>query len=231
MHTHPSLLASLLLCAAVSFGSFACEKEKVQVKSQRSTKTVELPPKPPLEPPKYTKQHADGVWTVEGLLRNNKKAMGNTVKVRGSIVKLVKCPPPAPHTEEEIAKFKALHDKWKKLVKLGKRINKIPPDEPILKPKKQARTCNPRPQAVLQDTPPSDRFKLTVAGSMYSPLAVFTNGQVVTIEGVFDMVTPDGHYMNQDGLMHLKDVPQEDDDKVQEAPGEAAPAAGKKAKK
>ena len=84
---------------------------------------------------------------------------------------------------------------------------------------------------MLQDVPPNPRFKLLVAGSMYSPLKVFKLDQVVTIEGVFDMVSPDGHYMQQDGLVHLKDLPEEDDEPINEAPGEKAPPPDEKKKK
>jgi len=219
---HPRLLLGTGLVLSAVF-LLACEKEKVIEKSPRSNVAVELPKKPTLTPPKYVKQHSDGVWTVEGLLRNNKEVMGKTVRVRGKIVELTRCPPPKPYTQEEIDKFNKLHDKWKKLVRLAKKIKKIPPEEPVLAPKKQARTCNPRPKAMLMDEPANDRFQLIVAGSMYSPLKDFKDTQTVTIEGLFDMVTPDGHYMSQDGLIHLKDLPEPEDDDVQEAPGEAPP--------
>ena len=214
---------ALTLLAASTFG---CEKEEVIKKSPRSTTPVELPKKPSLTPPEYVKQHPDGVWTVEGALRHSKELMSKSLRVRGTIVDLVKCPPPKPHTPEEIEAHNKLHDKWKKIVKLAKRLKKIPPEEPVLKPKVQDRTCNPRPKAILQDATPNDRFKLLVAGSMYSPLKSFKKGQVVTLEGLFDMVTPDGHYMSQDGLMYLKDIPKAEE-AIQEAPGETAPTEGK----
>ena len=207
-------------------GTVGCEKEKVIKKSVRSTTPVELPKKPTLKAPEYVKQHPDGVWTVEGALRHSKELMSKPLRVRGTIVELKQCPPPKPHTPEEIEAHNKLHDKWKKLVKYAKRTKMRAPDEPVLKPKVQDRTCNPRPRAVLQDATPNERFKLLVAGSMYSPLKNFKKGQVVTLEGLFDMVTPDGHYMSQDGLLHLKDIPKPDD-AIQEAPGETAPSGGK----
>lgn len=223
------LVLPLCIAALVAGG---CEEEKKIEKSPRSQEAVELPKKPALTPPKYTKTHPDGVWTVEGLLRNNKEVMGKTVKVRGKIVELRQCPPPEPYTEAELARHAELHEKWVKQVKWVKatRSKKIPAPEPILKPKKQSRSCNPRPLAMLQDAPPNDRFKLLVAGSMYSPLKNFKDGQTITIEGMFDMVSPDGHYMQQDGLMHLKDLPEPEDDegKIQEAPGEPAEPEKKK---
>jgi hypothetical protein len=208
----------LLLLGAWTVG--ACEKEEKPTLSQRSEVAVQLPAKPSLTEPVYTKTHSDGSWTVEGLMRNRDDNLGKIVKVTGKLVEVAKCPEPEPYSEEELAKYQELLKKYEKMMRVfAKQIKsgklKAPP-KPELIPLETARTCNVmsiegkalgKPHAVLVDEGgDNERFRLLVAGTMWSQLRVFDKGKAVTVEGMFDMVSPDGHYVEQRGLVHLKET-------------------------
>ncbi len=184
----------------------ACEPDKPAFEpSVRSNVQVALPAKPELKVREYKKAHDDGALTVEGLVRQRKSYLGKEVMVRGVVVELVRCPDPTP---EEIAAYDA--EQLRKREELIKRYGKKKVDEQVPPPKpfQRARTCNPKPQALLADVSKGDRHKLLVAGSMYSPLADLELGATATLTGRFEISSPDGLYVSQMGVMNLEDKPE-----------------------
>lgn len=193
-------LAAGLALTTISLG--ACDEKKATQVSVRSSKKVALPKKPELKPREYKKTYDDGAWTVEGLLKHRKDNLDKTVSVRGKLSKVVQCPPPPPPpepTEEEIKERERIN-------KLRKKRGLEPLEPP--KPKRRPRTCNPRPHAFMVDPGSDERYKLLVAGSMWSQLVDFEEGQELTLKGEYVIVSPDGHYLRQAGMLLLEDLPE-----------------------
>ena len=67
--------------------------------SARSSVEVALPPRPDMTRREPVTHHADGSWTVEGLLRDAGEQIGRTAKVKGKVVFVHKCPADAPGGE------------------------------------------------------------------------------------------------------------------------------------
>ena len=129
-------------------------------------------------------------------MRNRDEFLGKTVKVRGVVTKLVQCPaPPAPPVAPDAGPA-------------GADVVVAPPLPP--------RLCDPPPQAYLVDGDRASRRELLVYGSMRSPIADFADKAEVTVEGRFDIVSQDGVFLRQAGMLVLDDV----------APPEPAPTDG-----
>jgi hypothetical protein len=146
--------------------------------SVRSNVQVALPEKPDLTARPFKKTHEDGSATVEGLLREREKHLGETVSVRGMVKKLVKCPEAGAPKEGDV---------------VGGR---------------PARTCNPPPHFFLVDKEPGSPRELLVYGSMWSVLPQMNEGEEVTLSGSFDIVSKDGVFLRQAGLLLLEDLPE-----------------------
>lgn len=189
------LVAGLALGAAPG-----CDKQdKKPQLSERSTKTVTLPPKPVLKELPYKVTHADGALTIEGIMRGRDDHIGKDVKVRGIIEKLVQCPePPPPPPPPPVDPFAPQQ--------LDAAGNPVPPPEPP-PPPRRPRTCNPPPHAYLKDATPVSKRRLLVYGSMWSKLENFKMGDSVTVEGRFDIVSRDGVFLRQAGLVIMPDLP------------------------
>ncbi len=183
-----------------------CGKEIPKPKpSQRSDVTVPLPPSPDLTAKPYEKLNADGSYTVEGLLRERDKLLGESVTVKGVVKKLVKCPPPPPPPPPD-------PDAVAEVVDMD-----VPPPPPPRPP----RTCNPPPHLFLVDKTPASKRELLVYGSMWSVLPELSDGQEVSLTGSFDIVSKDGVFLRQAGLLVLDDLPEPEPP----APPEAGPDA------
>jgi hypothetical protein len=150
--------------------------------SERPAQAVTLPPPPPLEARPYRKLREDGSYSVEGVLRDRDRILDETVTVTGKVLRVVKCAavevPPRPE------------DKGR------------PPLPPVV-----PSTCNPPQHAVLVD-PDGDaeaRWQLTVYGTMQSALAELREGEEASITGDFAMMSPDGVFLRQGGMLLLPD--------------------------
>lgn len=182
--------------AALAVG---CEPEIPRPKpSTPSNVAVPLPPSPELVRKPYEKVNADGTLTVEGLLREREKHVGVAVTVRGVVKKLVKCPEVPP--ERAPAPPPDAKDPKKK----GKDEVVAAPAPPPRPP----RTCNPPPHFYLVDKNPVSKRELLVYGSMWSLLPTLTEGQEVSLVGQFDIVSKDGVFLRQAGLLLLDDLPE-----------------------
>jgi len=159
--------------------------------SERSDVSVGLPPAPDLAKKPYEKLNADGSYTVEGLLRERDKLIGESVTVRGVVKKLQKCPPPPPPPPPEADALVEVID------------SDVPPPPPPRPP----RTCNPPPNLYLIDAKPASKRELLVYGSMWSVLPTLGDGQEVSLTGSFDIVSKDGVFLRQAGLLVLDDLP------------------------
>lgn len=170
-----------------------CGKEIAKPKpSERSDVAVALPPAPDLTQKPYEKLNADGSYTVEGLLRERDKLIGESVTVRGVVKKLTKCPPPPPPPPPDPDATPDVVD------------SDVPPPPPPRPP----RTCNPPPHLFLVDAKPASKRELLVYGSMWSVLPTLTEGQEVSLTGGFDIVSKDGVFLRQAGLLVLDDLPE-----------------------
>lgn len=191
-------LTRLTICALGLTGA-ACNEEIPRPKpSVRSNVIVPLPPSPELVRKPFDKLHQDGTLTVEGLLREREKHVGESVTVRGVVKKLVKCPEPPPEPpppEPDPKDRKALRDP------------KAPPSVPP-PPPRPPRTCAPPPHFFLVDKNPVSKRELLVYGSMWSALPTMVEGSEVTLAGHFDIVSKDGVFLRQAGLLILDDLPE-----------------------
>lgn len=163
----------------------ACKQEiPLPPPSERSNVAVTLPPTPTLAVKPYERLHPDGVLTVEGLMRNRDEFLGKVVKVRGVVSELTHCPTPPPAEP-------VLDDK-------GVEVPQPPPRPP--------RTCDPPPHAILVDKGREAPRELLVYGSMYSAIEHFEVGAEATVEGTFDIVSRDGVFLRQAGLLTTPDI-------------------------
>ena len=170
-----------------------CSKDIAKPKpSERSDVSVALPPAPELAKKPYDKLNADGSYTVEGLLRERDKLIGESVTVKGVVTKLVKCPPPPPPPPPNPDAVQDVVDK----------------DAPPPRPPRPPRTCNPPPNLYLVDAKPVSKRELLVYGSMWSVLPTLVEGQEVSLTGSFDIVSKDGVFLRQAGLLVLDDLPE-----------------------
>lgn len=167
----------------------ACKKEiPLPGPSTRSSEVAQLPPKPNLQRPAIKEKHPDGAYTVEGLLAHRDKHLGEKLTVRAKVVRVTKCAPkepiaPPPNPDGTLS---------------PDAIDALPPLPPT--------NCDPPPSAYLIDDPPQSRRELLVYGTMRSAIAGFEAGQVVQVEGTFDIISSDGVFLRQAGLLQLPDV-------------------------
>ena len=75
---------SLILCGCQESDTSSAEVPNVQ---------VHLPPSPVMEIPSIQERHADGSYTVEGLVLNRSKAINTDVRVSGFIQRKYVCAP------------------------------------------------------------------------------------------------------------------------------------------
>ena len=184
--TSPLRITAFALLVALGVGAGCKQEIPLPPASTRSDVIASLPSAPSLAVKPYTKFHPDGVLTVEGMMRNRDEFLGKTMKVRGIVTKLVKCPtPPAPPVDVDAA----------------------PTDgDVVVAPPLPPRLCDPPPQAYLVDRERASRRELLVYGTMRSPIADFEEGAEVTVEGRFDIVSKDGVFLRQAGILILDDV-------------------------
>ena len=182
--------APVLATALIGGG---CDKDIAKPKpSERSDVAVAIPPAPDLAKKPYEKLNADGSYTVEGLLRERDKLIGESVTVRGVVKKLTKCPPPPPPPPPDPDATPDVVDS----------------DAPPPPPPRPPRTCNPPPHLFLVDAKPASKRELLVYGSMWSVLPTLADGQEVSLTGGFDIVSKDGVFLRQAGLLVLDDLPE-----------------------
>ena len=167
---------------AVLFGcvvalSGACAEEPAMPPSLRSNVAVSLPDTPDLSVRVVKRFHAPGIYTVEGLLRDREKALGQKVTVRGRVGAVSLCP-------EEIS----------------------PKERRAGEGDRGPRMCSPAPRATLVDGSGGTRWELLVVGSMWSSLGTLVQGDEITLEGRFDFVNPERTFLRQEGLLLLDDL-------------------------
>ncbi len=178
------------LAALVGFFVLGCEPSIPRPPaSQRPTSAPALPPSPSLEVRPYRKLLDDGSYTVEGLLRDRERVMGEDVTVTGVVASVVKCAP-APVAAQLEAKS------------TSRSGEPAPAPAPVV-----PATCNPPQHLVLvdPDAGPEPKWSLTVYGTMKSALARQTQGETTTLTGDFAMSSPDGVFLRQGGMLILPD--------------------------
>ncbi len=167
--------------------------------AERSEVRGSLPPPPDFTQKAFERMFPDGTLTVAGLVREREKLIGETVSVRGRVTKLVKCPPPPPPPPPDTD---IVEDK-----KGGKDAGAAEPPPPPPRPPRLCDAPNPQPNFFLVDLVAPGR-EVQVVGTMWSLLPKFAEGQDVTVTGTFDIVSPDGTFIRQAGLVILDDVPE-----------------------
>ncbi|TNF26701.1 MAG: hypothetical protein EP329_20880 [Deltaproteobacteria bacterium] len=185
-----------VVIAAVVAGTGCKQEIPLPPPATRADASITLPATPNLTEKPYAKFHPDGVLTVEGIMRNRDEFLGKTMMVRGVVTKLVQCPtPPAPEPDPDAGPVD---------------------DDVVVPPPLPPRLCDPPPQAYLVDKEKVSRRELLVYGSMRSAIKDFQEGAEVTVEGRFDIVSKDGVFLRQAGMLVLEDL----------APPEPPPAEG-----
>ncbi len=184
----PHLLLLSVSALVTAGGISACEKPIPRpAPSTRSNVVVTLPASPELTARPYRKVNDDGTLTVEGLLRERDQLLGDTVSVTAKVDKAVLCAPvpPPPPAEPPAAD--------------------APPPAPIVPD-----TCNPPQHLVLVDADAraDTKWRLTVYGTMKSALKDAKEGAVLSLTGHFDIVSKDGVFLRQGGLLLLDDLPE-----------------------
>lgn len=203
-----SVMSRVFWVVAGSVTVMGCEPEIPRPKpSVASNVAVPLPPSPDLVRKPYDKVNADGTLTVEGLLREREKHLGESITVRGVVKKLVKCPELPPEPAPAPAPTEARPGSKDEAVV-------VPP------PPRPPRTCSPPPHFYIVDKNPVSKRELLVYGSMWSVLPTLSDGQEVSLVGQFDIVSKDGVFLRQAGLLVLDDLPEV----VPEPTPEPAPA-------
>ena len=189
---HILIFSSLLLAP----WHYACEGQAEDVTSTRSSVKVNLPAKPELVKPSYKRVHGDGVLTVEGLLRERDAHLNRDVTVRGKVDMLKLCDAIEEEAPKQVVPVKTRRDSKRQ----GNSAEE-PPAEKILTWK-----CKPQPYALLVDAAGSKRHRLRVGGTMGSRLASLKVGEMVDLSGKFDVVSPNRKYIDQQGVLFLRDL-------------------------
>ncbi|MEZ4267958.1 MAG: hypothetical protein R3F39_16415 [Myxococcota bacterium] len=192
-------LVVVCACALVWFAG--CDKPIEHHVSPRSTLQVSLPERPSLAPREVKARHSDGAWTVEGFLTADAHAAGEVSKVRGRVVEVFTCPkaPPAPPVEPPDPKAK-------------------PGDVPPPPPPPKAPHCAKPPHMYLADSVGATRYQLLVVGSEATEVGRVAKGDEITVEGAFDVMTRDGAFIRQAGLLVLPEPPPPPEPPPVEAP-------------
>ncbi|MCB9728710.1 MAG: hypothetical protein H6744_16315 [Deltaproteobacteria bacterium] len=177
-------------CAALLV--MACDSTEQRHVSPRSTLKVSLPEAPSLEPREVKARYPDGAWTVEGFLTADGHAAGEKAKVRGRVVEVFTCPkpPPPPPVEEDPNAPKP------------KPGEELPPPPPPKAP-----FCPQPPHMYLADAVGATRYQLLVVGSEATEVGRVAKGDEVTVDGSFDVMTRDGAFIRQAGLLVLPEPP------------------------
>lgn len=180
----------LVACGFVWAAASGCEKPVEHTVSQRSTLSVSLPERPSLAPKEVKARHGDGAWTVEGFLTADGHKAGELAKVRGRVVEVFTCPKPPPAPEPPPPDPKAK-----------------PGDVPPPPPPPKAPHCPKPPHMYLADSAGATRYQLLVVGSEATEVGRVKKGDEVSVEGVFDVMTRDGAFIRQAGLLVLPEPP------------------------
>ena len=185
----------MVLLAGISVG---CDAKTDDVVSPRSGINVQLPSKPELRKPRYKRTHGDGVLTVEGLLRDRDAHLNREVTVRGKVDRLHLC----ERTAQETIPAQPRGGSSRRLNRAEKGTGGVElavgSDQTVWK-------CRQQPYAMLVDTRGNERFRLRVGGSMRSRLASLKEGELVDLTGEFDVVSSNRKYMDQRGVLYLRD--------------------------
>lgn len=194
----------LVICGFALVWTGGCDKPAEHQVSQRSTLQVSLPERPSLAPREIKARHGDGAWTVEGFLTADSHKAGEPAKVRGRVVEVFTCPkpPPAPPVEPPDPKAK-------------------PGDVPPPPPPPKAPHCPQPPHMYLADSVGATRYQLLVVGSEATEVGRVKKGDEVTVEGSFDVMTRDGAFIRQAGLLVLPEPPPPPEPPPAEAPAVA----------
>ena len=191
---HTLIVASIVLFS----WHFGCDSNEEDVTSKRSGIKVQLPDKPELKKPSYKRVHGDGVLTVEGLLRERDAHLNRQVTVRGKVDMLKLC----DAVEEEAPAVAEKPVNKSRRGKAGKKAD----DEAVVVEKITTWKCKPQPYAILVDSEGGQRHRLRVGGTMGSRLASLKVGEMVDLNGTFDVVSPNRKYMDQQGVLFLQDL-------------------------
>ncbi len=166
-------LVALGLCAPVG----GCDTQVERPLSKRNKVKVKLPPTPDLTKKEIEVKHGDGTYTVAGVLSKRGELVGRSLTVRGRVLSVTGCPEPKQAPVADAADE---------------------PAEPAA-----PKDCYPPPHMYLGDAGGEGERRLLVTGPMSARVADHVVGRVVTVEGDFDLVSRDGAYIRQAGLLVL----------------------------
>ena len=82
----------LLMISALFLFALGCQETKT-ASTEEPTVQVHLPESPKMEIPTIVERHADGSYTVEGLIANRAKTLNSTIRVSGYIQRKYVCKP------------------------------------------------------------------------------------------------------------------------------------------
>ena len=171
----PGLRLCLCACLGLTVAAAACDTHAERPLSTRSKVKVKLPPTPDLTPKDVQIKHSDGTFTVAGVLSKRAELVGRAITVRGRVLSVSGCPAPPAPADADAAD--------------------APP--PVRE------DCYPPPHLYIGDAADAAERRLLVTGPMSAGVADQVVGRVVTLQGDFDLVSPDGAYIRQAGLLVL----------------------------
>ncbi len=188
---------ALIIAVGLGLALGACQRTSNEPLSTASHEHVALPPAPSLTRTIRPVHYAGGAFTVEGLLRGGAHT-GQRVVVRGVVVELHPCKRPAadrpaaksteaPRSPKLKAQAAAKADHGADTTAVAQ--------API--------TCLREPFLYLADSMQSKRYRLLVAGWAADALDDMKPGRQLTLTGRFDVVTRDGAFIRQSGLLAL----------------------------
>ena len=94
-HATPSLAAfiALLFVGFAALGGCKPSEEELAKEQKPPVPKVTLPPSPEMVEPRVVETYVDGSYTVAGLIKQQAKVLGHTVKVKGHIAEIRRCGP------------------------------------------------------------------------------------------------------------------------------------------
>ncbi|MGM0575101.1 MAG: hypothetical protein ACQEXJ_05155 [Myxococcota bacterium] len=188
-------LAVALAVAAVS--SMGCKGEEEHPVSPRSDVQVSLPAPPDLSPVKVETHHDDGILTVAGVVKERGSLMGEDVTVRGKVDEVFTCPKaPEPSREGDA-------DAGAAPAPTGEE-----PDAGVAEDVEAEAPFCPKPPHLFLVDDMGQGERLLVLGSERTEVGEAEVGDTLTLTGRLELMSPDGRFIRQRGLVILPEPPE-----------------------
>lgn len=164
---------------------------------------LQLPEPPELSGVDVKHRYEDGAWTVPGVLDRGNQLVGRTITVRGRVDEVRHCPPSTATAEGPDAGGTGSGRGAGEADAAAGEAADAGSAGPATG--RGGGPCQPPPHLYLvaPDAGTEAGQRLLVVGSMDTAVGEAEEGDELGVEGTFDLVSPDGSFIRQSGLIVL----------------------------